>query len=102
MVIKPIELTPEWVLSEIPQSLYADGNGNVSIETYTVTDAKWIKLALLTLLIPYEEKEYGEGDQTFIDIELCIDDIKENCPNLYKKLKDMDAKNKIYKSLNLN
>jgi hypothetical protein len=25
MVIKPIEITPEWVLSELPQSLYADG-----------------------------------------------------------------------------
>ena len=28
MVIKPIEINPEWVLSELPQSLYADGKRN--------------------------------------------------------------------------
>ena len=29
---KLIELTPEWVLTELSQSLYADGNGIVSID----------------------------------------------------------------------
>lgn len=99
---KLIELTPEWVLTELPISLYADGNGNISIDTDTLTDAKWIKLALDTILIPYEENEYGDGDMTFIDIEFRIDDLKQDCPNLYKELKEMDAKNKIYKNTNLN
>ena len=64
-MVKPIELNPEWVLSELPQSHYADGNGVVSVDTESTSDAKWIKLALNTLLIPYEEKEYGEGTLTF-------------------------------------
>lgn len=101
-MVKPIELNPEWVLSELPKSHYADGSGNVSIDTDSASDASWIKLALNTLLIPYEEKEYGDDDMTFIDFEFNINDIKDNCPNLYKKMKDMDAKNKIYKDLNLN
>ena len=101
-MVKPIELTPEWVLNELPISHYADGNGVGSIDTDSVSDACWIKLALNTLLIPYEEKEYGDDDLTFIDFEFCIEDLKENCPALYKQLKEMDTKNKIYKGLNIN
>jgi hypothetical protein len=101
-MVKIIELNPEWVLSEMPVSLYADGNGNVSLDTDTLTDAKWIKLALDTLCINFQETEYGEGDKTFIDIEFCIDDLKINCPALYKKMKEMDAKNSLYKALNIN
>lgn len=102
MVIKPIEITPEWVLSELPQSLYADGNGTVSLDTDNSSDASWIKLALNTLCIPFEEKEYGDGEMIFIDIEFNINDIKENCPALYKSMKELDTKNKIYKNTSLN
>lgn len=101
-MVKLIELTPEWILSELSQSLYADGKGTVCIDTDNTSNACWIKLALNTLLIPYEEKEYGDNDTTFIDFEFNINDLKETCPNLYKIMKDMDAKNKIYKDLNLN
>jgi hypothetical protein len=100
-MVKHIELTPEWVLSELPQSHYANGSGVVSLDTDNAANASWIKLALNTLLIPYEENEYGEGDSTFIDIEFNIKDIKENCPTLYKKMKKMDTKNKIYKNTSL-
>lgn len=101
-MIKHIELNPEWVLSELPQSHYAHGNGVVSIDTDTVTDAKWIKLALNTLLIPYEEKEYGEGTTIFIDIEFHIEDLRTDCPNLFKKMKEMDTNNKLYKNTSIN
>jgi hypothetical protein len=101
-MVTHIELNPEWVLSEIPDSLYADGNGNVSLDTDTLTNAKWIKLALNTLCINFRENEFGEGDMIFIDIEFHIDDLKINCPALYKKMKEMDAKNKLNKSLNIN
>ena len=101
-MVKPIELNPEWVLSKLPMSLYANGNGVVSVDTDSATEAKWIKLALNTLLIPYEEKEYGEGTTIFIDIEFHIEDLRTDCPNLYKKMKEMDEKNKIYKHTNLN
>jgi hypothetical protein len=101
-MIKFIELTPEWVLSELPQSLYANGNGVVSIDTDSVSDASWIKLALNTLLIPYEENEYGDGRNSFFDIEFNLEDLRTECPTLYKEMKEMDTKNKIYKNTNLN
>lgn len=101
-MVKLIEITPEWVLTEIPQTHYADGNGNVSVDTDNLTDVKWITLALQTLCIPYEEKEYGDDDNVFFDFEFRIEDIKNNCPAFYKNMKEMDAKNKIYKQTNLN
>ncbi len=101
-MVTHIELNPEWILSEIPDSLYADGNGNISVDTYTHSDASWIKLALDTLCINFRENEFGEGEMTFVDIEFRIDDLKNNCPTLYKKMKAMDAKNKVYKNTNLN
>ena len=101
-MVKPLELTPEWVLSELTDSLYADGCGNISVGTSTHSDAKWIKLALNTLSTPYHEHEIGEGDVTFTDIEFRIEDIKEDCPTLYKRMKEMDAKNNIYRGLNIN
>jgi hypothetical protein len=100
-MVKLMELTPEWVLTELPLALYADGNGNMSVDTYTYT-AMWIKLALNTLHIDFRETEYGEGEMTFIDIEFRIDDIKINCPALHKRMKEMDVKNNLNKSLNLN
>jgi hypothetical protein len=101
-MVKHIELNPEWILSELPQSHYADGNGIISLDTDSPTDASWIKLALNTLLIPYEENEYGEGDTTFIDIEFHIEDLRTDCPALYKRMKEMDTKNKIYKNTSIN
>lgn len=101
-MVKIIELNPEWVLSELTDSLYADGCGNISVGTSTPNDAKWIKLALNTLSIPYQEHEFGEGDVTFTDIEFRIEDIKVECPNLYNRMREMDVKNKIYRGLNIN
>jgi hypothetical protein len=101
-MVKPIEFNPEWVITELSDSLYADGSGKMSVDTYTPTEAKWIKLALNTLHIDFRETEYGEGDMTFVDIEFRIDDLKINCPALYKKMMEMDAKNNLNKNLNLN
>jgi hypothetical protein len=101
-MLKIIDLTPEWILSEFPQAIYADGCGNVSLDVYDVKEVKWVELALNTLCIPFEVNEFGNGDSTYIDFEFCIEDLKENCPALYKQLKEMDAKNKIFKGLNIN
>ena len=101
-MVKPIELNPEWVLNELPISCYANGSGFVSLDTDNSTDASWIKLALNTLFITYTENEYGEDNKIFFDIEFRIEDLLQECPTLYKKMKEMDAKNKIYKDLNLN
>lgn len=102
MVIKPIEINPEWVLSELPQSLYADGNGNVSVDTDIKAKAKWIELALNRLHIPYTLNEYGDAIRLFFDFEFKLEDLHDKCPTLYKKMKGMDAKNKIFSSLNIN
>lgn len=101
-MVKPIELDPEWVLTELSDALYADGCGNMSVDTYSLTEAKWIKLALNTLHIDFQETVYGESDMTFVDIEFCIDDLKINCPALYKEMMEMDAKNRLFKGLNIN
>jgi hypothetical protein len=101
-MIKLIELNPEWILNEIPISHYADGNGNISIDTDSSTDAKWLMLALNTLCIPYQEDDFGDGDTNYFGFNFRIEDIKKDCPTLYICLKEMDAKNKIYKDLNLN
>jgi hypothetical protein len=101
-MLKNIELTPEWVLSKFPQVIYVDGSGNVSMDVYDVKEVKWIELALQTLCINFKENEYAEDDVTIIDIEFRLEDLQENCPALYKQLKSMDAKNKIYKELNIN
>jgi hypothetical protein len=99
---KSIEVTPEWVLSNFPQVIYADGNGIISVDTYYDSNANWIRLALQTLCINFKENVYAEDDVTIIDIEFRLKDLQENCPALYKELKSMDAKNKIYKELNIN
>jgi hypothetical protein len=101
-MVKHMELNPEWILNELPQSHYANGGGVVSLDTDSATDAKWITLALNTLSIPYEENEYGDGDMTFIDIEFNLEDLRTDCPTLYKKMKEMDTKNKIYKNTSVN
>ena len=66
---KIIEVTPEWVLSNIPQALYADGCGHITLDVYDVKEVKWIELALQTLCINFKENEYTEDDVTIIDIE---------------------------------
>ena len=99
---KIIEVTPEWVLSNFPQAFYADGCGHITLDIYDVKEVIWIELALQTLCINFKENEYTEDDVTIIDIEFRLEDLQENCPALYKQMKKMDAKNKIYKGLNIN
>lgn len=100
--MKSIEITPEWVLNKLPISHYADGNGNISIETDSATDAKWIMLALNTLCIPYEENAYAEVGTIIYGFDFKITDIKQECPSLYESMKEMDNNNKAYKNLSKN
>lgn len=93
--MKSIELTLEWVLNELPISFYADGNGNVSLKTDNVTDAKRIRLALDTSCIPYKENDYGDVETIFFGFEFRIEDIKDNCPAFYRNMKEMDTRNNL-------
>jgi len=99
---EPVELTPERVLTELPQMIIPFGEGEVSLITDCVADADRIKSALGILCIHFNLNEYSNDLQYIIDFELYIDDLKINCPALYKEMKAMDAKNKIYKNTNLN
>jgi hypothetical protein len=99
---KIIELNPEWVLNEIPKSHYADGSGNISVDTDNTTDVRLITNALNMLGIPYEQSEFGDAITIFFEIEFRIECIKESCPVLHKKMKELDEKNKITKDINLN
>jgi len=98
---KFIELTSEWILNEIPISHYADGDGNVSLDTDSITNAKLIELALKSSCIPYTQNEYCDAINIFFDFEFKLEDIRSECPNLYKKMRELDAKNNIYKNISL-
>lgn len=81
--MKTIEITPEWVLNELPHMHVADGNGKMSFYTDNVTDVRWITLALNTLDIQFQDYDEGDKDVIFFWFEVVIEDFKEHCPELY-------------------
>lgn len=88
--MKTIEITPEWVLNELPHMHVADGNGNMSFYTDSVTDVRWITLALNTLGISFQTFDERSYKITFFWFEFKIEDLKEDCPVLYTKWKQED------------
>lgn len=105
---KLIELTPEWVLENLPDSMYADGYGTMSVYTENPDNASWISLALNTLKIPFSESEFDESDDwddLMISYKFKIEDIKADCPSLYEFMKNLDRDNlqfKLNKGIGLN
>ena len=81
-----INITPEWVLNELPHTHYADGNGKVNLYTDSATDSRWIVLALDSLCIPYDENSYGDSYLKVYGFEFVLEDIKQECPHLYQTL----------------
>jgi len=95
---KIIELTPEWVLEKLPHTMYADGKGNVTICTDSVTDSHWIDMALDTLMIKYKTVTVGydpDPQKQYFEVqwEFKIEDIKDDCPTLCKKWEISDDAN---------
>lgn len=78
-----IEITPEWVLREIPIEVNIDGDGKIGLATTIFSDLHWIILALNTLDIPHVEDYYLTADEYFFVAEFYIADIKDGCPSLY-------------------
>jgi len=93
---KLIEITPEWVIQNLSDAMYADGGGIMSVFAKCADDA-WISLALSTLKIPFEECEYGDLDDLTICYEFKIEDIKYDCPSLYDFMKNLDKHNLGFK-----
>lgn len=95
---KLIELTPEWILDKLTVTHYTDGKGNITISTDTVSDSRWIDLALDTLGVKYKTCTVGydpEPEKQYFEVqwEFKIEGIKIDCPNLYAKWKIMDDAN---------
>lgn len=93
---KLIELTPQWVIQNLSDAMYADGKGVMSVFAKCADNA-WISLALNTLKIPFEECEYEDGDDLTICYEFKIEDIKADCPSLHEFMKNLDKHNLEFK-----
>jgi hypothetical protein len=90
-----INITPEWVLSEMKFEDYANGDGYIDLETFDLTDLRWIRLALKTLNIPYEDYDYFGDDDYYMGVRFKIDDLKAECPSLHARFKELDEEAKI-------
>ncbi len=82
-----IELTPDWVLKNLSDHWYADGNGYAVISVVTENfSTAWIELALDTLDIEWEVGEHFIDGINYSDYVFDIEDIKEDCPEYYEEL----------------
>lgn len=96
---KKIVLTPEWVLEKVSHTRYADGAGNISVYTGNATDANWIELALDSLNIEFEAYDYlNENSLIVFGFDFRVEDIINDCPIFYHRMKELDKTNKIYKN----
>jgi hypothetical protein len=95
-----LELTPEWVFEKMSDTTYADGEGNINLCTGCIIKADFIELALETLNISHESYDFtDECDELVFGFEFRIEDIQEECPSLYKRMREMDINNSIHKNL---
>jgi len=95
--MKSFKLTPEWVLENLPDMMYADGNGIITLSTEKTTDDHLMRLALNTLKIPYKEFKNVNMEDISIWYEFKIDDIKIDCPSLYLEMMEMNSPSLEYK-----
>jgi len=100
--MKTLEIKIEWILDTFPMSVYADGNGTVTISTFCFSDANWIELALESMNIYYESYETIDDETDRIEMvwEFDIKAIKNDCPKLYKEWSEMDLLNSAYRNKN--
>jgi len=91
-----LKLTPEWVLEKIPHTRYTDGDGNISVYTNNATNANLIELALDSLQINYHSFDgIDDNGELGFGFDFRIEDIKDDCPTFYQKVKEIDNKNLI-------
>jgi len=107
--MKKIEITPEWILDSLSVIHYADGLGNMTITADTVSDSRWIDLALDTINVKYKSDilEYDPDpedpyDDFYFEIswQFRIEEVKDDCPNLYAKWMGMNLLNSIMENKN--
>lgn len=97
--MKKIQLTPEWVLENLPDSAFSYDDNEFVITTLSHNSANLICQALDELGIVYgnDTIEYGPEDDPIVDLYeyfwiMYKEDIRKQSPNLYlewiKKEKD--------------
>ena len=84
---KVIELTPEWILMNLSDNWFTDGDGLAFISLFESNSSKaWIALALDTLDIEWEMHEVSIDQEIEFDYLFEIEDIKDLCPEFYEIL----------------
>lgn len=100
LIMKIIDLTPEWVLEKLPHTRYADGDGNVSVYTGNATDANFIELALNSLQVSFEAYDYLDENKGFVfGFDFKLEDIQDECPTFYNDMKEINNNNLKNKKL---
>jgi hypothetical protein len=100
--MKTLKIKTEWILETFPMSVYAEGNGTLTISTFCFSDARWIELALDSMNILYESYEMNDDETGRVEMgwEFEIQSIKEDCPKLYKEWSKNDLLNSAYRNKN--
>lgn len=78
--------TPEWILENMGDSWFANGNGMGIVSTTEKFTRVWIEYAFYTLDIGCGRAEYLINSFERIDYFFSLDDIKDSCPEFYEKL----------------
>ena len=95
-----IELTPEWLLENLSHTLDTDGAGQISLYTGNASDANWIELALNSLEISFEVYDYlNDYSDIVFGFDFRIEDIEKDCPNLSKRVRELEGSKDISKNL---
>jgi len=89
-----VELTPEWILDKVPHTMYADGDGVISL----YCDANWesglVELALDKLSVNYSQYEYvGDGDEIIIAFDFHLKEMLDCTSSLYDEMYDLNLSN---------
>ena len=89
-----ITLTSDWILSRLSHTFSANGDGIASLYCDDSVQYHLIDLALEQMKIDYDIDEYDNEDNTFTtEFIFIIEDIKLECPILYKSLKHLNYRN---------
>jgi hypothetical protein len=89
--MKTINIIPDWILENLSHTIDIDRNGQISVYTGNASDANWIELALNSLEISFEAYDYLDVNKDIVfGFDFQIDDIEYKCPNLSKRVREME------------
>jgi hypothetical protein len=93
--MKLIKITPEWILTELPNT-EIKVNNDVCIYKVAALDACWFNLALTTLDIDFKQNQITSDEMCMCAVfEFRIEDIRKACPFLYARLQSINESNRI-------